>query len=123
MNTYPNKTILIADDNSSGLRYLQACLQPYKVNTVEATNGKGAIDIYKKKKIDLTLMDIGMPIIGGFEAAKRILAIDPDAPIIIQSAYSMNNEREESLMLGAVDYLSKPIDRKKLEELLEKYLG
>ena len=62
-------------------------------------------------------MDMQMPVKDGYAAAREILKIDPKVPIVAQTAYSMDDERERILNTGCVGYIAKPIDR---IELLKK---
>lgn len=92
----------------------------YKV--IQAKNGKEAVEICMNNIIDLVLMDIKMPIMNGHEAAKKIKELFPELPIIAQTAYSTEADRELALKYGCNDFISKPIDREKLFALMSKYL-
>ena len=65
-------------------------------------------------------MDIGMPVMDGFEAMTKILKINPKAKIIVQSAYAMTDERQRCFAIGCKDYLAKPIQKDILFKTLEK---
>lgn len=124
LNSDSNYTILIAEDDESNYQYLVQVLKPHaNIKTIHVRTGKEAIEICRKKNIDLVLMDIKMPVIGGLEATKEILKIKPDLPIIAQTAYAFYNDRERALESGCMDYLSKPISPKKLIETVSKYLA
>ncbi len=118
-----NIKILIAEDEISSFEYLKLVLQNEKFIIFYADNGQDVIDIVKKENdIDLILMDIMMPVLNGIEATKIIKAIRPDLPIIAQTAYAFSSERDEILSNGCDDYISKPINKEKLMELIEKYV-
>lgn len=76
----------------------------------------------KTPDIDLILMDIRMPVMDGLEATKQIKSIRPELPVIAQTAYAFSEEKMQILSFGCDDYISKPIERKKLIELIDKYL-
>ena len=63
-----------------------------------------------------------MPEIGGLEAIKQIKMLNKDIPVVVQTAFTMNNEKEECFKAGADDFITKPIDPQKLIEILQRYL-
>jgi CheY-like chemotaxis protein len=67
-------------------------------------------------------MDIRMPILNGLDATKQIKELRPDLPVIAQTAYAMDGDRESSLAAGCNDYISKPINLKVFIQLIAKYL-
>lgn len=109
-NILSGKTILIAEDDISSFELLKMYLTPLNANVLWARNGIEAIKIFKKNKsIDLVLMDIKMPALSGYVAAKEIKKISPLIPIIAQTAYAFENEKTIALEAGCDDYVSKPI--------------
>lgn len=109
-NILSGKTILIAEDDISSFELLKMYLTPLNANVLWARNGIEAIKIFKKNKsIDLVLMDIKMPALSGYVAAKEIKNISPLIPIIAQTAYAFENEKTIALEAGCDDYVSKPI--------------
>jgi len=67
-------------------------------------------------------MDIQMPKLDGYEATKAIKLFKPNVPIIAQTAFTMTNEKENSLLAGCDSYISKPINKRELLLLIDKYL-
>ncbi len=115
-------TLLIVEDGATARMYFKDALKDLDVKLYFAKNGKVAVDLYKlRKDIDLVLMDINMPVMNGFEAAEEILKLDPEAIIIAQSAYAMSDEKEKCFAIGFKDYLTKPILKDPLLEVLEKW--
>jgi diguanylate cyclase (GGDEF)-like protein len=108
----PNKaTILIVDDVKLNIQILTAILKDlYQI--IIAVNGKQAIELVNNKPdIDLILLDIEMPVMGGFEACEH-LKNDPKTehiPIIFITANTDEEDEERGLELGAIDYITKPI--------------
>ncbi|WP_282125039.1 hybrid sensor histidine kinase/response regulator [Marinifilum flexuosum] len=121
---FSEKNILIAEDVRSNFNYLNAIIELTDASVVWAKNGKDAIQICRDNnpKIDLVLMDIRMPEIDGMEAIKQIKDTNKSIPVIVQTAYAMNNEREECLHAGADNFITKPIDPRKLIQILQEYL-
>lgn len=119
---WEDKTILIAEDVEQNYRYLEYILAQTKVKIIWAKNGKEALNYFKdKKECDCILMDIRMPEMNGIEASKEILKLR-DIPIIVQTAYTLGDEKELSINAGCVDYISKPVNAGKLLKIVEKYL-
>ncbi len=113
-----NKIILIAEDTVSNYQFLEAALRKTKANLLWAQDGKEAVDMCKANdKINLILMDIQMPVLNGYKAARQIRQFRKDLPIIAETAFAMSGDREKSLEAGCDDYIAKPI---KIAELLEK---
>ena len=67
---------------------------------------------------DVVLMDIQMPVLDGYEATRRILSFAPGLPIIAQTAHAFDDDRQKCLAAGMAGYISKPIDRQVLAELV-----
>jgi len=123
LNNTLTKTILIAEDEDVNLMYLQEALIEFKFNIMIARNGKEAFDICKQNKdIDLVLMDIKMPVMDGSQATKLIKCINPNLPIIAQTAFALDHEILKYMKDGFDDYLSKPIRKNDLMVKLKKYL-
>ena len=71
--------------------------------------------------IDLVLMDIRMPELNGYEATRRIREFNSKVVIIAQTAYGLAGDREKAIEAGCNDYISKPINRIELREMIDKY--
>jgi signal transduction histidine kinase len=116
-------TILVAEDTDLNFKLLKIILEKEKINIIRAFNGEEAVDIcLKNEGIDLVLMDVKMPVLDGMEATKRILEFRSDLPIIAQTAYAFSEDRISALKSGCVDYISKPIKKATLIELINKHL-
>ena len=119
------KRILIVDDDAINMKLVRDVLEFKGFLTSEATNGKEAIEIAINQIPDLILMDIQMPVLDGLSAI-RILKTNVDTkhiPIIALTALSMEEDKENVLLHGADDYLSKPISIKTLLGMVKKYIG
>jgi PAS domain S-box-containing protein/putative nucleotidyltransferase with HDIG domain len=119
-------TILCVDDNQNNLFTLRALLETTgEVNTFEALSAKEGLNILLKKKVDLILLDVQMPEMNGFEFAKlvKLNKRTRDIPIIFVTAVFKSEEFiKEGFELGAVDYLTKPIDDHQLLNKISLYL-
>lgn len=111
-------TLLIAEDEYYNYLLLKAILTSSKISLLHAENGYEAVDIFRQQpQIDLVLMDIKMPIMDGIAAFDEIRKIRPDVPVIAQTAYALEQEKNQFLERGFNDYIAKPIRK---DELLEK---
>ena len=123
-DNWEGKTILIAEDEESNYRFLEMLLNNKGLKLLKANNGNEAVEMFKTNKdIDLILMDIKMPGMNGLEATMKIKEINPSIPIIIQTAYAMQNDEKISSDAGCDDYISKPINKEKLIKLINKWVG
>ena len=121
---FSNKKILIAEDERTNYLFLEALLKRTNAELIWADTGKAAVEaVEKDNNIDVILMDIKMPVMNGYEAISEIKKINPDIPIIAQTAYALSGEKEKILNAGCNDYLSKPIMGKVLLEKINKYIN
>lgn len=109
--------ILIAEDDSRLLTQLDALLQQHGYSVDLADNGEHALFLIKEYSYDLTIIDIGMPKLDGFEVIKKARQADITCPILILTARDRWQEKVEGLDAGADDYLTKPFHD---EELLAR---
>jgi signal transduction histidine kinase len=117
-------TILVAEDNNINFMLFQKLIQLDNFEIIRAINGQEAVTICEKNPdINLVLMDIKMPIMDGFEAQKLIAISRPDLPIIAQTAFSSIEDQKNILASGFVGYVTKPIDKEKLFEVINQVLS
>jgi len=126
LNTTPI-TILIVDDNKNNLFSLHSLIEKYfkNVQVIEANNGIVALSILLKQKADLIFLDIQMPQMDGFETAKIIKTRQKTRhiPIVfLTAAYKSIDFQKKGYDVGAVDYLTKPIDTEQLIAKIRTYL-
>ena len=119
-----HRIILIAEDDWISFQYLRTILEKSDITVLHAENGEQAVEFVRNtSEIDLILMDIKMPVMDGIEATKIIKRIRPDLPIIAQTAYTYSEERSKISAIGCDEYLTKPLEYAKLNELLRMYLN
>ena len=114
-------TILIAEDTDSNFDLLNAILGR-KYHLVRARDGMEAVTMYDEVNPDLILMDIKMPNLDGLEATRIIRQLSAEVPIIAQSAYTYEHDRNAAEEAGCNDFISKPIAQEKLKEKIKKWL-
>ena len=117
--TSGTETILLVDDEESIRELVSELLKRFGYTVLTASSGEEALETYinKAHEIDLVIMDIGMPGMGGHKGVQNIVHFDPKAKIIIASGYSINSQVKKTLEAGALGYIGKPY---RLADLLEK---
>ena len=122
---FKNQKVLITDDIESNRLLLNKMLSLYNLKTLEASNGKEAINIAKRNSPDLIIMDLRMPVMDGYEAI-RIIKNDKTLkkiPIVVLTASAMKSDEEEIKQIKCEGYIKKPVSRNKLISELKKHLS
>jgi len=118
------ESILLVDDEKVILEIGRELLSTFGFNTLTATSGEEALEVYRrgKGKIDLVILDLNMPGMGGETCLREILEFDPRAKIIIASGYSADTKAEESLAGGARGFVPKPYRLRDLAKAVRSVL-
>ncbi len=117
------RKILVVEDNETSRYYYEAALKKSNATTLWAKNGLEAVSFFERNPdVELVLMDLNMPEMDGFEATRLIKKLNPNVPIIVQSAFILSGEEMKSFEAGCDEFLAKPIRLNQLLEIIEKYL-
>ena len=123
-NDVSNLKILIAEDDEVSTLLLEVELETYSKEILRVLSGIAAVEICRDNpNIDLILMDIKMPEMGGYEATRQIRTFNKDVIIIAQTAYALAGDREKALKAGCNDYITKPVNKAVLQLLIQKYFN
>lgn len=121
--------VLIVEDNVTNQHVLQMLLPKFGLQTVLAPNGQEAVDlvINRGEHVDLILMDLHMPVLGGYEATEQIRLWEkstghPSVPILALTADAFPEDREHCLSIGMNDFIVKPVNIKHLLHALSRWL-
>lgn len=125
--SFVGKKLLVVEDNKVNQKVVISLLGKLGVTPTLAENGQEALTLVEQHQYDLILMDCQMPIMDGYEATRLIRASEianntPRVTIAALTAHAMESEREKCISVGMDDYLSKPIERHKLVDLLSRWL-
>ncbi len=126
---YSGKRVLVAEDNLVNQKVVLGLLSKFQLTTDLAENGQEALELLAQQPYDLVLMDCQMPVMDGYEATRslrgREILMDKAlrTPVVGLTAHAMAGAREICLTAGMDDYLSKPINRTALKEMLIRWLG
>ena len=115
--------ILVTDDSKMARKMVIKTLKDVikeEVEIHEAENGQEALDLYKQLLPKLVFMDLTLPIMDGFEALQNIKEFDENAKVVIISADIQKLSMEKASQLGAFNFIKKPIDLAKMEQILNK---
>ena len=115
------KMLIVEDDEVSKL-LLDEALKMFGKEILNARTGIEAVEACRNNPdIDMVLMDIQMPEMGGHEATRQIREFNNEVVIIAQTAYGISGDREKAIEAGCNDYIVKPITKRELFELIHKY--
>ncbi len=116
--------ILVVEDDDISFDHMNIILDTISKHTVRAKNGKDAVEYIKNNSdTELVLMDIKLPIMSGTDATREIRKFNKDVIIIAQTAYGLSGDSQMAFDAGCNDYISKPINKERLFDLIEKHLG
>ena len=119
-----SKCILVVEDQADNMQILRDLLLSADYEMIEAVNGEEALAAVAKRRPDLILMDIQLPIMDGYEATRRIKA-DPalrSIPIIAVTSYALSGDEEKARAAGCDDFVPKPYSPRQLLAKVRQYL-
>ncbi|MGF7139308.1 ATP-binding protein [Roseimarinus sediminis] len=120
---WSSKTILIAEDTESNYFFIEAFLERTHVNLLWAQDGEEAVQMFKDNHVNLVLMDIMMPEKDGYDATREIKAINPDIPVIAQTALALPDDEEKCYNVGCDYVLVKPINSEDLIATIKRFIA
>jgi len=117
--------VLLVEDNKVNRTVAIGLLKHAGHDVVYATNGMEALSALEKDTFDIVLMDIQMPVLDGLEATRRIRSKPQyeKLPVIAMTAHAMKGDKEKCLEAGMSDYITKPINSKKLRDMIKVWTG
>jgi len=118
------RTVLLVEDNATNRRVAELFLERAGCEVVLAVDGAEALAVLEKRRVDLVLMDVQMPVMDGLEATRRIrqdVAGGARIPIVGLTASALKEQVEACRAAGMDDVIAKPIERERLEAMLERY--
>lgn len=120
-----NKTVkvILADDESHIRTLLKTVMKSMDCEiTGEAANGEEAVDVFRKERPDLLMLDINMPVKSGLDALKEVMTEFPQATVVMLTSVADMETVEACLDLGAVNYIRKDTPISRMKEIIEEIL-
>lgn len=114
------RSILVIDDEKPTLKIFSLLLKAFGYETLTAENGQEGLEVFKKKRPDIILTDIKMPIMDGIEVLKNIKKISPHTEVVVITGHGDMELAIQSLNLDATDFINKPVQREALEKALHR---
>ena len=120
-----NNRVLLVEDNEMNRDMLSRRLMKRKYDVVIAVDGQQGVEMASSENPDIILLDMSLPVIDGWEAARRLKADEGtrDIPVIALTAHAMSGDREKTLEAGCDEYDTKPVEFKRLLGKIETLLG
>jgi len=121
--SWAGKRLLVVEDEPTNLEFLTIILQRTEAEIMPVESGEDLRTHYHNLiNFDLVLLDVRLPDANGWDLAREIKAIRSDIPVIAQTAYAMSTDLQKSMEAGCDNYISKPINKEKLLEMISNYL-
>src|SRR5215467_14055242 len=115
-------TLLVVDDEPSNVESLLRIFDREGLTVVAAPDGKEALDVLRKRRIDVCLTDLMMPGVSGVDLLKAVRQISPETEVILMTAYGTVETAVEAMREGAYDFITKPLKRAHVVRVVEKAL-
>ncbi|HBU70283.1 MAG TPA: response regulator [Elusimicrobia bacterium] len=116
------KSIMLVDDEHEVVTFLGNFLKRLNISSIQVTSGEDALLAYDKDKIDFVFLDVQLKGIDGIDVLKGLKKINPDARVVMITGKAEKSYQDMARELGAIDYITKPLDLGELREKINKYL-
>ena len=118
------KCILVIEDNELNMKLVRALLKMGKYHVLEAINAETGIQLIRKHRPDLVLIDIQLPDMDGLRATQIIKGDSTikDIPVVAITSYAMQGDEQKAIEAGCAGYMSKPIDTRSFVETISQFI-
>ena len=117
-----NKHVLLVDDEEEIVYFMQNFLKRFKISSATALSGEDALKVYDPGEIDFVFLDLRMGGIDGFTVFERLKLVNPEIKVIIIAGSSDIESMHKAKQMGAIDYITKPIDLSEFKKKIDKYI-
>ena len=116
-------SVLLVDDEAHIRKFIGLVLRQFSIPRLfEASNGEEALDIYRRERPDLVLLDVNMPKLGGLETLKQLRILNPDCVVVMLTSLATRQTIEEAAELGATNYIRKDTPKEEIAKALQETL-
>ena len=122
MYNWQNKSIVIADDDSINIELIKLMLQSTKANIHLFDNGQKVVEFVKDNNIDIIVLDIQMPVLDGFQTAKKLQEMGFSGKLFALTALNTSEDKHKYSKYNFDEVIEKPIRKKELLEIIDKYI-
>ncbi|MBI2202254.1 MAG: response regulator [Candidatus Rokubacteria bacterium] len=119
----PRPAILVVDDEPEMCALFEEILSVEKAEILSARTGVEALAIARRTRLDLVLLDLRLPDVGGTEVLRRLRRLDDDLPVVMVTAHGSAETVRTSMRLGAFDYVTKPFDIREIQRVIRGALA
>lgn len=116
------RTLLVIDDEPNIVYSFKSTLASSQLNVISASTAREGIELVKTHRPDVIMLDVRLPDLNGLQTYERIRQIDERLPVIVMTAFAKTETAIEAIRLGAFEYLVKPVDLRRLREIVAKAL-
>ncbi|GCE06365.1 response regulator [Dictyobacter aurantiacus] len=117
-------TIMVIENEVSNRLLIERVLSTRGYRCISASNGRDALEMLDRERVDLVLTDLSMPVLDGYQTTQIIRARPgmQQVPIVAVTAFALNDEGEAARQIGCTEYLTKPFKPRQLLEVVERLL-
>jgi two-component system chemotaxis response regulator CheY len=116
-------TVLLVDDEAHIRKFIGLVLRQFSIpKLLEASNGEEALEVYRREKPDLVLLDVNMPKMGGLETLKQLRLINPECVVVMLTSLATRQTIEDAADLGATNYIRKDTPKEEIAMELQETL-
>jgi two-component system cell cycle response regulator DivK len=119
------RKVLIIEDDEGNRRILEMTIRGLNFAVAMAANGEEGLELAKRERPDLILLDVMMPKMSGLDTLREIRALEGigEIPILVISAKAAEQDRQNAMAAGANEFITKPFRVKTIQDVIQKYLG
>ncbi len=117
------QTVLVVDDTPMILHVFKRILREERYAVLTASSGKEALELVRQKSVELVILDLKLPDMGGIEILRRIKRLRDNVEVIVITGYGTMKTVRAAMRLGAYDYITKPFDDNYIKALVENALS
>jgi DNA-binding NtrC family response regulator len=117
-----NKHVLLVDDEEEIVAFMENFLRRFKISSTKATSGEEALAVYNAETMNYVFLDLHLKTMDGFGVLEKLKQINPGVKVIIIAGSADKESMNRAMQLGAIDYITKPIDLSDFKKKIDQYI-